>query len=161
LGVAEVSESDAPIVRSSLPANSDAARFYSEGLVKLRGLDAMGARESLERALELDPDHALAHSALSTAWSFLGYDERAKLEAKKAFELSSNLSREDKLSIEARHRATSKDFEKAIDIYKALFSFFPDNLEYGLRLAAAQDSAGKAQDSLATLESLRRLPLPA
>ena len=161
LGVAEISESDAQIVRSALPSHPDAARLYSEGLAKLRGLDALGARELLERALEQEPNHALAHSALSTAWSLLGYDERAKLEAKRAFELSTNLSREDKLSVEARYRVTSKDFEKGIDICKALFSFFPDNLEYGLRLAAVQDSAGKAQDSLATLESLRRLPPPA
>ena len=161
LGVAEVTESDAQIVRSSLPSNPEAARLYSEGLAKLRGFDAVAARELLERAIGIDPDHALAHSALSRAWSLLGFDERAKLEAKKAFELSTNLSREDKLSVEGRFRAASRDFEKAIENYKALFSFFPENLEYGLRLAEVQDSAGHAQDSLATLESLRRLPLPA
>jgi len=161
LGVAEASESDAQVVRRSLPSNPEAARLYAEGLVKLRAFDALAARGLLERAIQLDPDHSLAHSGLSTAWSLLGYDERARQEAKKAFEFSANLSREDKLSVEARYRLNTKEFGKAVDIYRALLSFFPDNLEFGLRLAEAQISAGKANDSLATLESLRQLPSPA
>src|SRR5262249_50204365 len=38
--------------------------------------------------------------------------------------------------------------------------FFPDNLDYGLRLAAAQVSAGRGKDALATIAALRRLPPP-
>jgi serine/threonine protein kinase/tetratricopeptide (TPR) repeat protein len=161
LGVAQASASDSQFVRSALPSNPEAARLYAEGLTKLRAFDALAARGLLERVIETDPDHALAHSALSTVWSLLGYDERAKQEAKKAFELSTNLSREDKLSIEARYRLTTKDFLKAVDVDRALVSFFPDNLEFGLRLADAQLSAGKAKESLATIESLRHLPSPA
>ena len=37
---------------------------------------------------------------------------------------------------------------------------YPDNVEYGLRLASAQKSSGKAKDSLATVEMLRALPVP-
>src|SRR5262249_13179878 len=39
--------------------------------------------------------------------------------------------------------------------------FFPDNMEYGLRLAAAQTSWGRGREALNTIEVLRRLPKPA
>jgi tetratricopeptide (TPR) repeat protein len=41
-----------------------------------------------------------------------------------------------------------------------LFTLLPDDLEYGLLLAAAQTSGGKAQDALITVNALRSLPPP-
>ena len=58
----------------------------------------------LERAVTADPSHAPSHAALASAWSALGYDAKAREHAQKAFELSSNLSRQEKLSIEAGYR---------------------------------------------------------
>jgi serine/threonine protein kinase/tetratricopeptide (TPR) repeat protein/TolB-like protein len=161
LGVGEVSTADAVAVRATLPASPEAARLYSEGLAKLRIFDSLAARDFLEKAIASDPNHALAHSALASAWSGLGYDEKAKEEAKKAFDLSARLPREDRLFIEARYYAMVNKYEKAIQIYRTLFQSFPDNLDYGLRLADAQTSGGKAQEALGTIGALRKLPPPA
>ena len=70
------------------------------------------------------------------------------------------LSREERLSIEGQYRKTAAELDKATEIYRTLFDFFPDNLEYGLRLADVQVSAGKGKDALATLDRLRGLPSP-
>ena len=161
LGVGEVTPEQAEKVKATLPATPGAERLYAQGLSKLRVYDALGARELLAKALELDPSYGLAHSALATAWSQLGYDQKAKDEAQKAFQSSGNLSREYRLSIEGQYRETTKDWGKATEIYRSLYSFFPDNLEYGLRLANAQVAAGTAKDALVTIESLRKLPAPA
>jgi tetratricopeptide (TPR) repeat protein len=75
--------------------------------------------------------------------------------------LSANLSREEKLVVEGRYRQIASENEKAIDVYRALYTLFPDNLDYGLKLAAAQSRAGKGRDALATIESLRKLAAPA
>src|SRR5262249_25567243 len=75
--------------------------------------------------------------------------------------LSTSMSREEKYAVEARYRSLNKENDKAIDIYRKLFDFFPDNLAYGLRLAEAQTWAGKGKESLATVEVLRKLPSPA
>ena len=48
------------------------------------------------------------------SWSVLGYDQKAKDEAKKAFELSANLSFEDRTSIEGRYRGIASDWPAAI-----------------------------------------------
>jgi len=161
LGVGDVSPTEMAEVRASLPSNPEAARLYSEGLRKLRVYDALAARDLLEKAVGADPNHALAHSALAAAWRYLGYDRRATDEAKKAFDLSANLSREDRLFIEGRYREATREYDKAIEIYRTLFSMFPDNLEYGFRLAAAQTGAGKWKDALNTVELLGKLPAPA
>jgi tetratricopeptide (TPR) repeat protein len=160
LGMEPLSAAEVQAVASSRPASGEALRLYAEGVASLRLLDALRARDLLERAVAADPSYALAHAALAQAWSALGYDAKAKEEARTAFDLSSGLSREDTLWIEARYRETAKEWPRAVEVYRSLVSLFPDNVDYGLQLAAAQSSAGKASDALATVESLRRLRPP-
>jgi eukaryotic-like serine/threonine-protein kinase len=161
LGAGELSAAEAGGARASLPSNPEAARLYAEGLARLRVFDAIGARDLLEKAVAADPDYPLAHAALAGAWSALGYDGKAREEARKAFDLSGNLSRQDRLAVEGRYRETVNEWAKAVEIYRTLWGFFPDNLEYGLRLAASQLSAGNRKESLATAESLGRPSTPA
>ena len=160
LGVTELSAAEVAGVQASLPANPNAARLYSEGLAKLRLYDAQAARTLLEQAVSADPNLPLAHSALALAWSALGYDEHARQSAKRAYELSADLAREDRMWVEGRYHDAMSEYDQAIKTYQALYSFFPDNLEYGLQLAAAQTSGGKGQDALQTIDSLRRLATP-
>jgi len=160
LGVTDLSPSQVASVQASLPSNPAAARLYAEGLGQLRLYDAQSARRSLEQAVNADPQSPLAHSALALAWSALGYDERAQQSAKRAYELSASLAREDRMWVEGRYHDAMNEHEEAIKTYQALYSFFPDNLEYGLQLVAAQEAAGKGQDALGTIESLRRLAPP-
>lgn len=160
LGAAAVSDTEANAVRASLPSNPEAQRLYSEGLAKLRSFDTLGARDLFQKAIQADPQFPLAHSALSTAWTQLGYDAKGKDEIEKAFKLSAGLSHEEQLDIEGRYRVASKEWDKAIAIYRSLYAVFPDNLDYGLRLADAQDLSGKSNDGLATIASLRKLPPP-
>jgi tetratricopeptide (TPR) repeat protein len=159
-GIGSVSTDETEEVRASLPSNSEATRLYADGLSRLRSFDALSARDILQRAVSADPNYAMAHSALAEAWSALGYDEKARQNAKNAFELSSGLSREDHLLIQARYREASKDWNDAVDSYRTLYGFFPDNLEYGILLARAQTRAGQGKEALTTIDSLRRLPSP-
>src|SRR5580698_733474 len=161
LGVEAVSPVDAVSVRASLPSNRDSARLYSEGLARLRVFDALAARGLLEGAIAADPKYSLAHSALAEAWSRLGYDKKAQAEARQAFELAANLSREERFVVEGRYRDIDHEYDEAIDIYRSLFVLFPDNLDYGLKLAAVQVRGGKGHDALATVDSLRKLMPPA
>jgi eukaryotic-like serine/threonine-protein kinase len=146
--------------RAALPATPEAARFYSEGLERLHLFDPVGARDLLTRAVAAEPGNALSHSALATAWSALGYDARARDEAKAAFDLSANLPREERLLVEGRYREIIQDWDRAIQTWWKLWSMFPDNVDYGLRLAAVQTAAGRVTDALATTAALRTLPAP-
>jgi DNA-binding winged helix-turn-helix (wHTH) protein/TolB-like protein len=161
LGVEKVSPVEGVSVRASLPSNRDAARLYSEGLARLRVLEAPEARDLLQQAIAADPKFPLAHAALAEAWSRLGYSKNAQQEGRQAYELSTNLSREDRLAVEGRYRYVGHEYEKAVEVYRALFTLFPDNDDYGLRLARMQTRAGNGHDAVATVEALRKLPPPA
>ena len=159
-GVGELSSEDAAAVRALQPANPEVAKLYTEALTKLRTYDAMAARDLLQQALAIDGKNVLAHSALASAWAQLGYDGKAAEQAKAAFELSKDLSRKDSLSIEAGYRESTHEWEKAVELYKSLWTVFPDDLEIGLRFVEAQVSTGTGQAALTTIERLRRLPAP-
>jgi TolB-like protein len=139
LGVEELSPAAAGGARASLPSSPEGARLYAEGLARLRVFDALGAHDLLEKAAAADPGYPMVHSALAAAWTALGYEEKAREEAKRALDLAEKLSREDRLSVEGRYREATKEWDKAAAHYQTLFVLFPDNLDYGLRLASAHE----------------------
>lgn len=160
LGWASPSPEEARAVQALRPGTPEAARLYAEGLTRLRAFDSKGARDLLSKAVEADPRSAVIRSALSMAWAGLGYDAQAREEARKAVELSAALPKEERLAIEARFDEAKKDWPKASEIYRSLSTFYPDNLEYGLRLANSLSTAGRNAEAAATLAMLRKLPLP-
>jgi len=161
LGVGEITNADAVAVRASAPSSPEVARLYSEGLKRLWLFDSVGAKAVLEKVVAEEPAYPLAHDALAQAWSNLGYEEKAKEKAEKAFHLSGNLSREQRLLIEGHYREINHDWQKAIELYGALFNFFPDDVDYGLQLATAEWQGGKTKEGMLTIQTLRRLPPPA
>jgi len=161
LSIPSLSDEQHAALQASIPSTTEAERLYAEGLAKLYQFDALAARDLLTQAIDADSGYALAHSALAEAWSQLGYDQRAKSEAKKSFELSGKLPGRERLSIEGRYRTMNKEWDKALEIYRTLFDFFPDDIEYGLLLAESQSKAAKRTDAEATIQLLRELPSPA
>jgi tetratricopeptide (TPR) repeat protein len=158
LNVQLPSQTQTAEAQAALTSDPEAARLYSDGLAKLRTLDALGARDPLERAVALEPNWAAPHAALASSWQLLGYDSKALDEAKKAVGLSSSLSEVDQRSTEARYRELNSEWGRAIDIYGDLWGVFKDDPDYALDLAKAQTAAGKGQDALATLAKLESTP---
>ncbi len=143
------------LARAALPANPVATRRYMEGLEELRKQDLLSARETLQIAVQADPDFPLAHLALADTWQSLGYEQNEKDETGKAFQLSSHLSRELQLYVQARHFCAERNWDKSIATYQTLVELYPDNMEYGLQLAGAQTAAGNPQDAKNTIGTLR------
>ncbi len=161
LGIEELSDAVASQVRASHVGEPEAARLHAEGLARLRLFDALGARERLTAAVDLEPGAPLIHSALAAAWTALGYDGEAAGAARRAFELGQDLGSEERLLVTGRYQEASHSWQQAADTYRTLTRLWPDNLEYGLRLGAALTAAGKAEEALDTLEELHRLAAPA
>jgi DNA-binding winged helix-turn-helix (wHTH) protein/tetratricopeptide (TPR) repeat protein len=161
LGIPHLNGADEAVVQAALPSNSDAARFYSLGLVKLREYDFEMARGLFEQAIAAEPKFPLSHSMLSRADSSLGHFDQAKLEAKRGLDLAGGLPRVQKMEIEARYDYAIGDRSKAADIYRVLFNLYPDSLDYGLQLAKMQAESYHPEEALETIRQLRQLPLPA
>ncbi|MFL6200313.1 MAG: tetratricopeptide repeat protein [Thermoanaerobaculia bacterium] len=144
--------------RALQPEDPEALRFYSLGLERMRSYDAPRALEALQQAAQADPRSAAIHSALSQALEMLGYDVRAREEARKAVELAPGAPREERLGMEARVQALDRQWDRASETYRALWTFYPDDLEYGLQLATSLMRAGRGAEAMETVAALRRLP---
>lgn len=147
---------DEATVLQSFPGNDRALGLYSHGLDLLWSFKPLEARRVLEQAIELESDFPLAHAALARVWMNLGYGAKAVEEAKLAMEYSTKLPREEKLTVEALYRENSSQWQEAIRLYRALWTFFPDNPRYALSLAEAQLSSGEAGAADGTLEEIRK-----
>jgi tetratricopeptide (TPR) repeat protein len=135
----------------------DAARPYVEGLTHLRAFDPTTALARLQAAAKLAPDHPLVQAALAEAWSALGQPREAETAARRAFELSAPLEQEQRLLIEARLRSLTHDLGRTVDLYHALWTLHPDEVDHGVRLVDAQVAAGRPKEAQASLSALRAL----
>jgi len=160
LGVAQLSAAERQQVRQALPATPSAARLYAEGLQRLRLFDAAAGRDLFARAITEDPSHALAHSALASAWSALGYQEKAAAAAKVGVGLAGTLPEEDRLQIEAGFLQLSRQWDRAATAYTRLVGLVPDDLDARLELNAVQRQGGNPAAALATLDRARALARP-
>ena len=160
LGIGSASSQASLQARAALPSNQEAVRFYTEGQERLWAFDYGHARDLLTKAVAADPGYPLAHAALADAWSHLGYASKARAEIERARALSGNLgarrSSADRRSVLFHDPGSTR---KPSIAYRQLFAQFPDNLDYGLRLADEQRWVNPT-DALHTLEALRHLPLP-
>lgn len=160
LGVEGLSAADELAVRAARPASAQAARLYAEGLEKLSRFETLEATHLLEQARDADPENALIRADLAAAWRALGWQTRAEESAREAFRRSAGLAWEPQRRVEARYYETSRQWEKATNIYQVLWSRFPDDLEYGLGLAQVQIQKGDAAAAFETVARLRASPEP-
>ncbi len=160
MGTRPPSEEASAEARAGLPTDPLAVKLFTEAQAHLWSFDFIHARDLLIQAISVEPDFPLAHASLSEAWSHLGYALKARDEAERARTLSSHLGAEERLQIDGQYYASLSDTNNAIAVYQKLFSQFPDNLNYGLRLADEQRKVN-SQEALKTLSELRRLPSPA
>jgi eukaryotic-like serine/threonine-protein kinase len=146
--------------RTVLPSNPEAARLYSEGLAHMRVSENLPGTDFLQRSLTIEPGFALGHAALADSWATLGYDSRALASAQKALSLSNGLPEDERMEIQGRYYELNHDWTGAIGVYRHLWQDFPDDLESGLKLAAAEIEAGNVNDASGVLSNLRSLPAP-
>ena len=160
LGIRRAPEPDELLVQTSLPANPEAARFYSLGLDKLRAYEFPVARGFFEQAIAAEPKFPLAHAMLSRTDLLMGRYEQAKTEAKQGLDLATGLPRVQRMQIEASYYQAMGDRGRAAEIYRVLFNLFPDSLDYGLQLAKLQVESYHPEEALETIRELRQLPPP-
>jgi Tfp pilus assembly protein PilF len=138
----------------ALPANQEASRAYTAGVNELQNFEYAKAKDSFLAAVQADPNNAEIRSALAQAWWDLGFELKAREEAKKATEQSNELSNEKKALIQARYSGYSGQWDQAAKIYDSLWTLSPDNYQYALLLAKSQNSAGKYPEAIKTLQGI-------
>jgi tetratricopeptide (TPR) repeat protein len=128
--------------------NLEAYRYYSLGLEKAQAFHNQEAITLLEKAVELDPQFAMAYArtgyTYSVAW---GFAEKGKPYLEKAFKLSERLTEKDKLFIRAWYAIANLDYPGAINVLREIIAAYPLETEaYDMlsRLLMGEEHADEA-----------------
>jgi len=109
-------------------SSPEAYKLYSEARTYHLQTDYWQSIGTMQKALEIDPDFAMAWRSVAMAFNNLGI-RPAKLEAiTKAFDLRDKLSERERYTIEADYyKSWEKSYDKAMEAYKKLLDLYPDD----------------------------------
>jgi serine/threonine protein kinase/Tfp pilus assembly protein PilF len=124
--LATVQKFDVPLEQATT-SSLDALNAYGTALATW---DKKGDRASLpffQKALDLDPNFAMAYGGIATIYHNLGEADLARSNTTKAYELRDRVTEAEKGSIEARyHLYVTGDMEKAAQVYEMWEQKYPE-----------------------------------
>ena len=154
--LASIQRYDAP-VEMATTSSLDALKAYSQGMVARRMKGDFEAVPFLERAIELDPEFALAYARLGTVYSNMGDLEKARRATEKAFELRERVSDRERSYIEGRYHTTvTRDLDKAITSYQLLLATYPDDYAARVNLGLLLYQQARLSEAIPMLEAAVR-----
>ena len=120
-----------PLKEATTPS-LEALKAYSLGLKTSRMKGDTAALPFYKRALELDPNFAVAYTAIASSYNNLGEVGRSQENVRKAYDLREKLSEHERLSIEATYYLyVTGELEKAAQAYERWQQIYPrDYLPY-------------------------------
>ena len=150
--LASIQRYDAKIEEATTPS-LEALKAYSQGLRTRRTTGDFDSVPFFRRAIELDPNFALAYARLGTVYANLGQPDEAKKMTAKAYELREKVSEAERLYIEARYYSTvDNDVQKALDVYKVWLGTYPNDYTALTNSALLLKQQGDRDEAIRRLE---------
>lgn len=141
-------------------SDSRSVKSYAQGLQAVKNLDYLTASEAFREALRIEPKNPYLLMAYSDALMELGYREEAYQQAEKTLASLPQLPREDELWMKARIYELSNQWQEAEKTYWKLLTFYPDNIDYALRLIKLYTQIGKTASAMKIVLELKNMPPP-
>ena len=145
--LASVQKYDKPLSEATT-SSLDALKAFSLGDLKHQMFDELTALPLYQRAVELDPNFAMAYARLGTVYNNLGQSELSETNRTKAFELRDRASEHEKLYIMSHYYVDSGQLDKgitALDLYKQTYP--RDSTPYN-NLAVVYNMMGQYENAL-------------
>jgi len=154
--LATVQKFDVP-VEATTPS-LEALKAYSMGITTGRTKGDAEAIPFMKRAIELDPNFAMAYAGLAVEYSNLGQASLAAENVKKAYELSDRVSEREKYRISGLYyQYVTGEMEKATEAYELWAKSYPrDQVPHG-NLGFIYSSLGQYEKAAAETEDQQRL----
>ena len=145
-------------VEEATTRSLDALKAYSQGIRTRRTAGDFDSVPFFRRAIELDPEFALAYARLGTVFSNLGQGDEGRKMTAKAFELRNKVSDAERAYIEARYYSSVEvDFAKAAETYRVLLATYPDDYSALVNLGGLLRNLGQEDDAIRQLEHAVRI----
>jgi eukaryotic-like serine/threonine-protein kinase len=150
---------DTPLEQATT-TSLEALEAYSRGTKKSSEGEIAASLPFFERAIQLDPNFAMAYAAIGFQYARVGEASLAAENFKKAFELRERVSEQEKLSIEAAYYWLALgDLEKASHAKEVLEQTYPRDEWSPSDLSIIYGQTGEYDKSLIEAkEALRRNP---
>jgi len=154
--LASVQTFDVP-VEATTPS-LDALKAYSMGIATGRSKGPADAIPFLQRAIELDPNFAIAYAALAVEYGNMGQATLAAENAGRAYDLRDRVSDREKYRISARYfQDVTGELEKASEAYQLWAKSYPrDTVPYA-NLGHVYGEMGQWDKAIADTEVALRL----
>jgi serine/threonine protein kinase/Tfp pilus assembly protein PilF len=142
LGISERKIEPAQVQVADFTTNSiDAYRYFLNGRDEYEKFYYDDSRKSLEKAVELDPNFAVAYLYLAQAYGDLGMSRLRKEAYEKAKALSQKASEKERLYIEAGYAfSMENDREKQFRIYQQMAKKYPKEKQVHYELGFYYDN---------------------
>jgi tetratricopeptide (TPR) repeat protein len=131
----------------------DALKALSLGDARHNMGDELGAIPSYQRAIEIDPNFAMAYARLGVVYSNLDQTELSEQNRQKAFELRDRTSEREKLYIMSHYYSDSGQLDKGITAYELYRQTYPRDATPVNNLANIYNRLGQFDNAL---ENARR-----
>jgi DNA-binding winged helix-turn-helix (wHTH) protein/tetratricopeptide (TPR) repeat protein len=153
------------IQRDSLPlphvttSSLSALQLYAQANELWQRGKYLDSRTQLQEALRIDPDFAMAHSALgSELYSHIfSLPIQGKQEYERALQLSDRVTAREHMYIEASFAAAQAQTDAAVRLYRALLESYPDDTRALFSLATVLLRVGRCNDAIAAYRELIRI----
>jgi eukaryotic-like serine/threonine-protein kinase len=148
-----------PVEEATTPS-LDALKAYSLGRKIFFEKGNTAALPFLQRAVELDPNFAIAYRALSAVYGNLNQPQRERENIRKAYELRERVSERERFYIEANYyKDGTGEIEKAIPAYELWQQTYPRDYASYVHLGTLYFSTGNLEKAVEqTRESVRLEP---
>jgi tetratricopeptide (TPR) repeat protein len=155
--LASVQKFDVPLARATT-ASLDALHAYSLALSEGSEVPRLEAIPHLQRAIELDPDFAMAYAFLSSVYANTGQSTLAPAQATKAFELRDRVSERERFFISWRYyRDAAQAWDKGLDLARSWTATYPREAGAFNSLGVANIRFGRFDESVPAFREAIRL----
>jgi serine/threonine protein kinase/tetratricopeptide (TPR) repeat protein len=129
--LATVKKFDTPLQQAST-SSLEALQAYSQGRAATAATDYVNSSRLLQRAIELDPNFAMAYAGISTVYADIGEQGLAAQNITKAYELRDRVSERERFYIDSHYYQYAQgDIPKAREVYERWQKAYPrDEVTY-------------------------------
>ena len=155
--LASIQKYDMPMEQATTPS-LEALQAYSAALRTKRSRGDDEALPLLKRAVDLDPNFAMAHAVLATVYSNLGDAALAADHARKAHELRDQVTERERFYIDSSYyNMATGELEKEIEVYEQWQQAYPrDRITYQ-KLAYCDGYLGQYEKAMAGYREATKL----
>jgi eukaryotic-like serine/threonine-protein kinase len=156
--LSSIQKFDKPLEQATT-SSLEALKAFSDGSAEVTSGNNLGAQPFFKRAIQLDPNFAMAYRGLAVTAVNTGQTETSVEYAQKAFDLKDRASEREELAISSFYYQQTNQIDKALEIYGRYQKSYPRDSRTWLNPCVLHSNLGEFDKALVeSLEAVRLSP---